>query len=242
MTGSEPDLGDLARVLRIGGPVNPRREADMLASLQAFDALYPQSPPTLLARLRGKLASWQLKSWLIPAGALAASSALVLTVLPRHEMPQPLDRPSPPPELRLSLPEEPISTAARDARIMAPFEAFPPRRFEVPWDSDLALIWLPEGQPHPEALEVLLGGEGQVLGLIPRTGAEPLDPLTADQALGDYAVAMAGLALLARGVPASQLWPQEKLRAQADRAATGMPLRQAALAEMLDRLAALPRP
>lgn len=203
-------------------PENPRREIDIEASLKAFDAAQ--------TRLKSRhWPDWLRLPVLIGGTATVAAGLVAVLYLPQGTQ-VPGIAPPAPPDLRLALPENPVNTAPSrviDAQVLAAFSGGTPQYFPLPWDPARMLAVL--GGVTAEAGEtVLFAAEERRLVLLPRS-ARIAGPRAQDESYQRFAIALAGIALLASGNDLGAEWPADTLWAEARAAANANPAREAAL-------------
>ena len=237
----EDDLTQVQRVLQAMAAANPHAERDIAASLQAFDLLHQPKP--LHRAAPGWLARILSPGGFGVAGMAAAAAVAVVILRPEADLPPRLDT-LPPGELRLAMPETPAAPVipdpamakpgAVDGDVLAAFAASGTQRFALPWTREHLLI-VTDVAGLPAQARVLYRAQGRVAALIApspsaggaRSGAELQD------GLHQFAVALAGLALLRSGQPTGEAWDEARLRAAAQQAAAGNPRREAALRAVL---------
>lgn len=213
------ELDSYRKVLAVRTPENPRREIDIQASLQAFDAAQTPRKPRLLP-------DWLRLPVLLGAGAAVMAVVVTLAYLPQDG--QPLNAPPmTAPDLRLALPAEPPAAPARDAQVLTAFGADLPQYFPLPWDRKSVLALL-EGEKAETSETLLFAAEGRRLVVTAR-GAQLTGARGQDEGYQRFAVALAGVALRTSGVDLGPDWPLARLLTEAQGAAKGNPAREAAL-------------
>jgi len=206
-------------------PENARRESDIQASLQVFDAVkFPAK--------RRTVADWFRMPVLIGTAATVLASIMALVYMPQGT--QQLGTSSiDPPQLRLALPAELPAARLRDLQVMRAFSGDLPQYFTLPWDRGQVLVLLAGEQA--EALEtVLFVADGRRLVVMPRR-AQSTGTRGQDDGYRRFAIAIAGLALLASGADLGPKWSQDTLWAEASSAANGVPAREVALSVLAPR-------
>lgn len=235
-------------------PANPRQEADILASLAAFDALQAETrakakaQPGWLARL--------LRPRALGLGGLVLASGLAAVVLFPPQAPHPDFGPGigagpaavterTPPELRLALPrtalpDAPVSPGpapevetGREAVLLDAFSHELPQYFRLPWARDQVLALTATGDVAASG-QILAQAGGRSLS-IGQPPAEMLGARGADESYHRFAVGLAGLLQLQAGGDLGPDWDRARLLTELRQAAAGHPAREAALAAVSDQ-------
>ena len=223
---TRPDELDLYRqVLARHSPDNPRKEADIAASLRAFDNAFP--PARGLA-----WRSWLNVPLLLSGTAAMAAGFVVFAWLPQSGS-EPTELTIAPPELRLALPDDAGRNYRPEAEILAAFSEGLPQYFPIPWERG-RLIALLEGEEPRAEEDVLFAAHGRRLSLTPKT-VGMMSLRGQDEAYQSFVIALTGLALLQRGEALGPSRTKEALIAQALGASQGLPLREAAIAIVLGK-------
>lgn len=218
MSGRD-EIDSYRRMMAANTPENPRKELDLQASLRAFDEAFKTSKPRLWP-------NWLRLPVVIPMAGVVAAGLFAIAFLPQSA-PVPERIAPAPPELRLALPEEPRAVSSTDAQVMAAFSADLPQYFPLPWDRKAMLAVL-DGTAAQGSEQLLFAADGRRLVVIERV-PELLGTRGQDEGYQRFAVALAGLALLAKGQDLGTAWKQPDLLAEARSVANGMPDREAAL-------------
>lgn len=226
------EIDSYRRMMAAATTENPRKEADIQASLRAFEDAFKSPQPRVWPH-------WLRLSVLIPMGGVVAAGLFAIAFLPQNASQPDAIAPAPP-ALRLALPETPSETlpvevppaaSGADALVLAAFSADLPQYFALPWDRG-ALLGLLDGAVAQGTEQLLFAADGRRLVVMER-GPDLMGTRGQDETYQRFAVALAGLALLAKGQDLGPAWKQPELLAEARSAVNGMAVRDAALAAVV---------